>query len=277
MPYLLVDDAELFYRAHGDGEALVLVHGSWADHTEWESLAAPLGEHHRVVRYDRRGHSRSGRGLGSRVRRQDEDDLAAIVERLDCAPAHVVGNSLGGSIALALTARRPELVRSVCVHEPPLLGPTRDDPHVRPLVDEVRDRTGEVIRLLREGDLEGGARRFVERVALGPGAWDALPPEVRELLVRNARTFLDDLGDQGWSELALPGAGGLGRPVLITRGTESPAWLRAVAASLAERIPGARGRVLEGAGHLPHATDPPGYAAAVDELIRTARPLAGAS
>jgi len=276
MPYLRVDDAELFYREHGDGEAIVLVHGSWADHTEWEPLASLLGERHRVVRYDRRGHSRSGRGLGSRVRRQDEDDLAALIERLDCAPAHVVGNSLGGSIALALTARRPGLVRSACVHEPPLLGATRDDPLVRPLIEELRERTAEVIRLLREGDLVGGARLFVEQIALGPGAWDALPAEIRDLLVRNGRTFLDDLGDPGWADLAPLGPGGLGRPALVTRGSESPAWLGAVASSLAERIPGAGQRTIEGAGHLPHATDPPRYAAVVDELIQTARPLAGA-
>jgi pimeloyl-ACP methyl ester carboxylesterase len=94
------------------------------------------------------------------------------------------------------------------------------------------------------------------------------------MLVRNGRTFLDDLGDPGWADL--PASGEPGGPVLVTRGTESPAWLRAVADAVAARIPGARALTLEGAGHLPHATDPPRYAALIDDAVAAARPAAGA-
>jgi pimeloyl-ACP methyl ester carboxylesterase len=52
-----------------------------------------LAEHFRVVAYDRRGHSRSERPARGWTRRDNEDDLIALVEALDLAPAHVVGNS----------------------------------------------------------------------------------------------------------------------------------------------------------------------------------------
>lgn len=277
MPYVRVDDADLFHEVRGEGQAVVLVHGSWGDHTEWAGVAAILGERHRVVAYDRRGHSRSGRGDGPRSRRQDEDDLAALIEALGCAPAHVVGNSLGGSIALGLAARRPALLASVCVHEPPLIGRAPVDPGLEPLLGDVRRRIAEVARALAAGDPAGGARRFVEEVALGPGGWEWLPAEARALMVRNAGAFLDDVGDPAWADLAIPPDGGPGAPALVTRGGQSPDWLREVAASLAERIPGARGLTLEGAGHLPHETDPPRYAAVIDDAIAAARPAAGAA
>jgi pimeloyl-ACP methyl ester carboxylesterase len=46
----------------GDGELLVLVRGSWTDHATWAALVPLPARSYRVVRYDRRGHSLSGRG-----------------------------------------------------------------------------------------------------------------------------------------------------------------------------------------------------------------------
>ena len=56
------------------------------------------------------------------TRREDEDDLVALLEALDCVPAHVAGNSSGATIALGLAARRPDAFRSLTAHEPPLAG-----------------------------------------------------------------------------------------------------------------------------------------------------------
>ena len=76
----------------GHGELLVLVHGSWTDHTTWTAIVAPLAASFRVVRYDRRGHSRSPYGPGPSPRRRDEDDLIALLEVLG-EPAHVSARS----------------------------------------------------------------------------------------------------------------------------------------------------------------------------------------
>jgi pimeloyl-ACP methyl ester carboxylesterase len=59
--------------------------------------------------------------------RDDVADLAALLEELPHAPAHVVGNSFGASIVLRLAAARPDLFRSLIVHEPPLLGLLKDE------------------------------------------------------------------------------------------------------------------------------------------------------
>lgn len=45
-------------------------------------------------------------------------DLAALIEQLDAAPAHLVTNSFGGELALKVALQRPELVASLSMHEP---------------------------------------------------------------------------------------------------------------------------------------------------------------
>ncbi|MEU9211493.1 alpha/beta hydrolase [Streptomyces sp. NPDC048415] len=129
MPLLRVADLNLSYQVVGEGDPLVLVHGSWNDHTSWQpAIDADVRSSFRVVTYDRRGHGQSGAGPAQGTRRQDEDDLEALIERLGPAPAHVAGNSFGAAITLGPAARRPELLRTLTVHEPPLVAIVADDP-----------------------------------------------------------------------------------------------------------------------------------------------------
>ena len=118
-----INGVQIAYRAAGRGEPLVLVHGSWGSHHNWDPVVPGLSAHHRVVSYDRRGHSESERPAGQGTFAEDVADLAALVETLDVAPAWVVGNSVGAVITLQLAAARPDLLRGVIVHEPPLRGP----------------------------------------------------------------------------------------------------------------------------------------------------------
>src|SRR5436190_5329895 len=107
---------------------VVMVHGSWGDHHNWDLVAPGLAETHTVVTYDRRGHSQSERPPSQGSVHEDVADLAALIETTDIAPAHVIGNSAGAIISVRLAADRPELIRSLVIHEPPLVGVIADDP-----------------------------------------------------------------------------------------------------------------------------------------------------
>jgi pimeloyl-ACP methyl ester carboxylesterase len=65
------------------------------------------------VRYDQRGHGRSTSPPQGYRWGDHAADLAAVVASLDAAPAHLVGMSKGGGIAIELALRRPELVASL--------------------------------------------------------------------------------------------------------------------------------------------------------------------
>jgi pimeloyl-ACP methyl ester carboxylesterase len=162
---MLAGGAELYVApATGEGEPLVLVHGGWTDHNTWAALVEPLARSFRVTRYDRRGHSRSPRGAEPPARRVHEDDLAAIIEASGCGPVHLLGTSYGAAISLALAGRRPELVRSVVAHEPPLVGIV-PVPGIKALFAGVAEQIG-------AGDVARATKRFFEELILGPGGWE---------------------------------------------------------------------------------------------------------
>lgn len=269
MPFFRAAGPNLYYEVVGEGEPLVLVHGSWNDHTSWKlAIEADIRASFRVLSYDRRGHGQSEAGPRPGTRRQDEDDLAALIEELGPAPAHVAGNSFGGSTALGLAARRPELFRTITVHEPPLAAIVTGDPAAMAEVGAARASIEAVLDLLRKGEDEQGARLFVEEVAMGPGMWEPVPPKVRETFVHNAPTFLDEQSDPDWATLDLEGLSRCEVPVLLSGGTESPPWLGTVLDHLAQALPRARRQTLEGAGHIPHLTHPQEYVAALTRFIR---------
>src|SRR3954469_14235285 len=93
MPKVRVNGVALWYEMAGgkSDDVVVLVHGSWADHTAWQQVVPRLAQSFRVLTYDRRGHGQSESMPGQGTRQEDETDLAGLLEALDLAPAHVAG------------------------------------------------------------------------------------------------------------------------------------------------------------------------------------------
>ena len=101
MPTEKVNGVNIYYELTGaKGDALVLVHGSWGDHHNWDMVVGEFAKTFRVLTYDRRGHSQSERLSGQGLVTEDVDDLIALVEHLEIFPAHIVGNSYGAGIVL---------------------------------------------------------------------------------------------------------------------------------------------------------------------------------
>ena len=254
MPSSVINGVELHFDDTGSGQPLVLVHGAWTDRRSWDLVAPSLAERFRVVTYDRRGHSQSERPPGQGSVHEDVADLAALIESLSLAPAHVVGTSFGGSITLRLAAERPDLLKSLSVHEPPLFGLLADDPTFAPVLKATSGATEGVIALLDSGDMEGGARQFVE-IVIGPGAWEKeLTPEDRKTLVFNAPTFLDESRDPESPTLDTNQLSSFTRPALLTVGSGSPPFFPPVMSRVARTITHAQQHTFEGAGHVPHQT-----------------------
>ena len=266
-----VNGVRLYYELHGSGEPLVLVHGSWGDARNWRFVVPGLAESFRVVVYDRRGHSRSQRPDTPGSVDEDGDDLAALLEALDLAPAHVVTNSYGGNIALRLATRRPEVFRSLSCHEPPLWSLLEDDPEHREILQRGARSLQAVGQRIAQGDHEGAARQFVEEVAFGPGAWEReLPPELRAIFVDNAPTFLDEFQDPNVVRVDEAALSQLELPVRLTQGSASPPTFPAVIDRLVELIPRVSREIINGAAHVPQLTMPERYVQVTTRALQRA-------
>jgi pimeloyl-ACP methyl ester carboxylesterase len=262
MPAAQVNGVELYYELQGTQEIpLVLVHGSWGSHHDWDLVLPALAKLFRVLTYDRRGHSQSERPAGPGSVREDAADLGALIEHLGLAPAWVVGNSFGASITLRLAGERPELFRGVIAHEPPLFTLLADDPAPAPVLRDVNQKIGAVVERIASGDHAGAAEQFVETVVLG--TWTQVPPEVQQSIIENAPTFLDEANDPEQLAFDLEWIRGFSKPTLLTLGDQSPPIFAPVVARLAGALPHAEVVTLPGTGHIPHATHPGAYVESV--------------
>lgn len=247
----------LFYELSGTGEIpLVLVHGSWVSHHEWDLVVPGLADLLRVLTYDRRGHSESERPTREGSIREDFADLAALVEHLGLGPAWVAGNSLGGTIMLRLAGEHPDLFRGLIAHEPPLFSLLSDDPAVAPMLSEVGRRLAAVAERIAYGDHAGAAELFVESVALGPGGWPQVPPQLQSIIIENAPTFLDEVNDLEQLAFDLEWIKTFPRPALLTTGGQSPPTFAPVVTKLADVLPHVEVVTFSGSGHIPHVTHP---------------------
>lgn len=267
MPTASLPHASIRYDVSGTGDPTVLIHGSLVDRSTWEAVRPGLAQSLRVLVYDRRGHGESTGALRSRAVRDDVTDLAGLLDALDLFPVHVIAHSYAGAIALRLAADRPEMVRSLSLHEPPFIGLLKDDPATAPEAERIESAMRGMESLARTGHPELAAREIVDSFSVEPGAWDRLPPGVQRGILRHVDRWAEELDDP---EASRPDPAVLAElliPVLVTTGERSPPTMQRISARLAERLRNATLRTIPGAGHVPHLTDPDQFIALVHGFL----------
>ncbi|TYC97992.1 alpha/beta fold hydrolase [Arthrobacter echini] len=114
--YLRVDGVRVRYRDEGAAERtpVLLLHGIGRSLEDWEGLYERLAPDHRVISVDLPGFGLSERTEGKYSMETLARFVLAVLDTLgEHRPLHVVGNSLGGAVALKISALAPERVRSL--------------------------------------------------------------------------------------------------------------------------------------------------------------------
>lgn len=113
MPLIKVNDIDMYYELHGDGEPIVLITGIANDVTHYEHIVARLSQGYRVLAFDNRGAGRTDKPDTPYIIEQMADDTAGLMDAAGIASANVVGVSMGGRIAMALALNHPKKVKSL--------------------------------------------------------------------------------------------------------------------------------------------------------------------
>jgi len=268
VPITRINGVNLFWEITGDkGEPVVMVHGSWGDHHNWDAVVPELAKNFRVVTYDRRGHSQSERPAGQGYVREDVNDLAALINYLKLAPANIAGNSFGAIISLKLASQHPELFKTMVIHEPPLFTLLEGQPEVGKALQIVTERIQAVVNLLKEGKNEEGAELFVETIAFGAGAWKNLTGQLQQTFIYNASTWLDEMQDDESLRIDLSKLRNFSHPVFLSQGEKSPPFFPVVIDIIANSLPNVKRKTFAGAGHVPHISHSAEYVKAITEFI----------
>jgi len=112
--YIGPEGNTIAYREAGSGIPVLLIHGFTVDSEfNWvePGIFGALAKQYHVVAMDVRGHGKSARPVESNAYGERIlDDITALIDSKQFSKAHVVGYSMGGEIALAYAAKRPERV-----------------------------------------------------------------------------------------------------------------------------------------------------------------------
>jgi pimeloyl-ACP methyl ester carboxylesterase len=246
------DGTRIAYERAGDGPAVIPVDGALGDRKldRKFKLMSGIGErlvsHFTVITYDRRGRGESGEAGPFAVEREIED-IAALIAGPAGGSASLFGFSSGGALALRAAGAGIGVER-VAVYEAPFVVEPGDR---RPPADYGR----RLDDLIAAGD-RGGAVKYFMRGAMGMPAPMVAAMRLMpawKLMAANAPTLAYDwaaLGEHNMQGEPLRPAEweAVTMPALVVYGGESPRNLRHGSRGLAEVLPDAQLRVLEGMG-----------------------------
>jgi pimeloyl-ACP methyl ester carboxylesterase len=243
----------------GAGETLLFLHGIGGNARNWAAQRDHFADRYQAAAWDARGYGQSG-GAVERFA-QFADDAAAVIDALG-APAHVVGLSMGGRIALDLAHRYPDRLRSLTLANTSAGSPETAAPEkvaaflalrLRPLVEEG----------LNPADI---AESIVAGIA-GPN----ITPQARAALLDSHRRLHKDgyiaamRAVTGFT--AFPDFATIAVPTLVVTASEDRIAPPAHARAMAARIPGARLAELPGAGHISNIEAPGAFNAALGAFL----------
>lgn len=108
----------MFYYDRGCGPALLLIHGMFGDHLDWEPVLEPLAERYRVIAVDLPGFGESPKTATEPSPGLFVNAVTELLDKLGIECATVAGNSFGGQVAMSLGLARPDQVKKLVLITP---------------------------------------------------------------------------------------------------------------------------------------------------------------
>ncbi len=239
-------DVDIAFRVRGEGPAVVLLHGTSANHAVWEPVGDLLEGGATVIALDQRGHGRSDKPATGYRGDDFASDVVTVLDALGIERAVVAGHSLGGRNAWLAAARHPERVtRAVVVDYTPFVEAA--------VLDELDVRVAM------------GFRRFTGPAEIEAYLADRYPRILPGAVSRRARWGYREVAEGAWEPLASAEAmaqlidgfrtpfaeefQGVPHPMVHLRGDASKIVSESAWRSAREARPGDRWVEVEGADH----------------------------
>ena len=123
MPYAGLRGQRFYYEVGGEGDLVVLLHGSFANADMMEAPATGLASGFRALRLDRRGCGRTTPATDGPIPLEEEaDDVLALLDWFSVEKAHFLAHDEGADVALEFALRHPERTGSIALLAPTLEG-----------------------------------------------------------------------------------------------------------------------------------------------------------
>lgn len=259
--FVETNGARVYHEVAGSGPPVVLIHAGVANLRMWDDQVAALRDDYRVIRYDTRGY---GRTETDAIEFSNRADIAALLDHLGEASAHLVGISRGGTIALDFTLEHPDRVRSLVIGAGGISG--YQSPEEAPAEDFEAEE-----KLYEAKDWAGLANWEADHWGNGPGQPADRVPDVRARIYDWELTNYRAEKEEGMPQALDPPAVGrldeLKVPMLVIYGTLDEAGTQESMRHLAASVPHARLEVFEGVAHMLNLERPDRFNALLREFL----------
>ena len=275
---LTIHDQRVTYRSAGEGPVVLLIHGMAGSATTWKQVMPALSEQFRVVAPDLLGHGRSDKLVGDYSLGAFASTLRDLLVALGHEHATVVGQSLGGGVAMQLAYQYPERCERLVLVGSGGLG--REVNRLLQLLtlpgSEAVLKLGCAAPIRNAVATVGG---LASRVGLHPApvvaelwrSYTSLADEAtRRAFLRTLRAVIDPRGQTVSAGNRLHLASEM--PTLIVWGDADPIIPVEHAHAAHTAIPGSQLEVFEGVGHYPHCEAPERFVAVLTEFIESTLP-----
>jgi pimeloyl-ACP methyl ester carboxylesterase len=238
------------FARSSEGDTVVLLHSSASSGSQWRTLCGLLENDFDVLTPDLYGYGASADWPGRKpiTLAHEAAAVSALLGDED-KPAHIVGHSYGGVVALKLALESHVRLRSLTLIEPVAFHLLRHDVQGAALYEDVR-RIGDSVRQsVACGDYWGGMERFIDYWN-GSGTWESLTEDKRAALAARTPKVALDFHITTAEDTPLSAYSHISAPALILRGEYAPAPTQRIAELLAHTIPASHLKTVPGAGHM---------------------------
>jgi len=262
------DGARIAYYEHGSGElTLLLMHPIFYGIATFQPLVELLSAQFRIVTIDPRGTGRSDPLPPGYRLRDHAADARAVIEATGAQRVIPIGTSRGASLAVNMTAIYPGLVeRPILAGTTPFSHTSPDSPHA-----EVRDLFRRLAEMVEEGNDEGAARAFSERVFTEPGCRKLLEGFVRNIRDLPHEVFRSFFVENDPDRDLRPLLPRIAVPTLVVHAEEDRINPIDLGRYVANQIPGAQFYALPGRGHSMVRTATLQFVEVIRQFIATGR------
>lgn len=243
MPHVLRNGAEIYYESYGRGMPLVFLHPVNMNRYAWSGQIFAFARRHRVIVLDHRGHGLSTRPSQGYGVPDMAADLVAVLDHAEVERAVMVGNSIGGMIALQTALDVPERVIANCIVSSATdMAPTVPETVFQAYAEDFPKTYGHIL---------GGAtsartkRRLPEVCAYIEDVYRYDANASRDVFLASMR---DPQGLFHWN--IRERLRDISQPTLVIAGEEDLMLPPGAAAALAEGIPAAEFKNIAEVGHL---------------------------
>ncbi|SFH05992.1 alpha/beta fold hydrolase [Pontibacter chinhatensis] len=270
-----VNGTTLYYTEQGKGEPMVLVHGGLSDYRMWEGQLEAFAQQYRVIAYSRRyayPAKDADDAVGYTVVPHARD-LAALIQQLDLGPVHLVGHSYGAYTSLLTALEHPELVKSLCLGEPPVMPLLTNTEEGNALLFELETNTAlPAAQAFEHGNDLEAVKIFLDGVMGKSNFYDTMPPEVQRQIMENLQELKGIVCPKiiflFWPFLTRPDLQKVEAPTLLITGDSSPRFLILITEELEKCLPNKERVILSHASHEMEMDNPQEFNAAVLQFIQ---------